>query len=165
MSALVLFSFKSQCFHLTLPHETDSLENRTNPYRHTVCCGLNFWGFNFDFPLSSFHYHNLWQRKIKIKLVWKFFKPKIIWTTTYITPYPRNSSHLLKNLLAPVVRKADNFIQWINHYLANKMYSSWCILTTAYQIYLLDKIICSLNNWRLVLLTKWNHQDTDSNKQ
>ena len=47
----------------------------------------------------------------------------------------------------PVVQRADNSIQWINRYPADKMYPNQYILSVWIATYPLVKVIRSLTNW------------------
>jgi len=74
----VLFSFLISCileqspmFQILLGQESSAMNN---VYSNQL---------NYYFPLSQIHYHNLRQRKIKIKLVWKFSNQRKIWTSTF----------------------------------------------------------------------------------
>ena len=87
-----------------------------------ICCDLNFSlvykfsnQFNFDFPLSQSHYHNLRPRKTKIKLVWKILNQSEIWSTTYTVFL---SSHL-KSSLPEWWLMVDTRKEWIYMVVTN----------------------------------------------
>ena len=74
-------------------HWKNTYSHPNHCYMYTACisCGSIFslvWKFsnqlNFCFSVSRIYYHNLGQRKTKIKLVWKFPNQRKICTTTYI---------------------------------------------------------------------------------